>query len=170
LVLLAEATPIVTASASKHSYLKELGAASCIDYRSEDFAEATLEYTQGSGADVVLDFVGGPYFEQNLKAMARDGRMVSLAALGGARIENVSLAPLLKKRLQITGTTLRSRTQAYTKLLTEDFRQKAWPHFTDRKLKPIVDSIYDWEEVQNAHRYMASNANLGKIILAIGAS
>ncbi|MEL6274547.1 MAG: NAD(P)H-quinone oxidoreductase [Bacteroidota bacterium] len=170
LVLLAGATPIITASASKHEYLQELGAASCIDYRTADFAEATLEYTQGEGANVVLDFVGGPYLEQNLKAMAKDGRMVSLAALGGARIENISLAPLLKKRLQITGTTLRSRTQDYKKRLTADFRQHAWPHFANRKLMPVVDSIYDWEEVQNAHRYMASNANLGKIILAIGAN
>lgn len=168
LVRLAGGIPIVTASSPKHEFLLELGAARCIDYAKEEFAEATLDQTDGKGANVVLDFVGGPYFEQNLRALATEGRMVSLAALGGARVENVSLAPILRKRLQIHGTTLRARSKAYKRKLTDDFRQNAWPHFSDRQLRAVVDTIYDWEEVQDAHRYMASNANLGKIILTIG--
>lgn len=168
LVRLAGATPIATASTSKHEALLALGADRCIDYRKENFAEAVLDYTQGKGVDVVLDFVGAPYLENNLKSLATDGRMVSLAALGGARAEAVSMAPILRKRLQITGTTMRARSAAYKKALTADFREKIWPHFADRTLHAVVDTIYDWEEVQSAHRYMASNANLGKIVLTVG--
>lgn len=164
----AGARVIATASAHKHEPLFDLGADHCVDYRSGDFAEVALTLTEGKGVDVVMDFVGAPYLEQNLRALARDGRMVSLAALGGARVENVSLAPLLLKRLQLTGTTLRSRSDEYKARLIADFREQIWPAFTDRTLRAVVDTIYDWEEVGDAHRYMASNANVGKIILTIG--
>ncbi|MEM9836299.1 MAG: NAD(P)H-quinone oxidoreductase [Bacteroidota bacterium] len=169
LVQLAGATPLITASAMKHEMCKELGAVRCIDYRTEDFAAAVLEETGGQGVNLILDFVGAPYLAQNLQALAMEGRMISLAALGGATVEKVSLAPLLLKRLQLTGTTLRSRSKAYKEQLTSDFREQVWPHFANRSIRPVVDTIYDWEEVQSAHRYMASNANLGKIVLTIGA-
>jgi tumor protein p53-inducible protein 3 len=164
----AGARVIATASAHKHQPLFDLGADHCIDYRNDDFAEAALQATDGQGVNVVMDFVGAPYLEQNLRALARDGRMVSLAALGGARVENISLAPLLLKRLQLTGTTLRSRSDEYKAKLIADFREKIWPAFADRTLQAVVDTIYDWEEVADAHRYMASNANVGKIVLTIG--
>jgi|AntRauTorckE5430_2_1112549.scaffolds.fasta_scaffold01582_3 putative PIG3 family NAD(P)H quinone oxidoreductase len=168
LVKLAGATAIVTASPMKHEPLFDLGAVRCIDYRTEDFADAVLDETNGKGVNVVLDFVGGGYFEQNLKALALDGRLVSLAALGGARVENVSLAPILRKRLQITGTTLRSRTPAYKEALVAAFREQIWAHFADRSLFAVVDTIYDWESVADAHKYMEANANVGKIVLTIG--
>ena len=168
LVRLAGAVPIVTASAHKHERLRELGAAHCIDYRSEDFAEAVLSLTDGKGADVILDFVGGPYLKQNFAAAATDARLVSLAALGGARAPDFSMAPFLRKRLSLTGTTMRSRTDDYRQRLTADFRRDIWPHFADGTLASVVDTIYDWEEVAAAHRYMASNANVGKIVLTIG--
>lgn len=168
LAKLAGATPIVTASASKHEAVRNLGAVRCIDYRTEEFAEAVLSQTGGKGANVILDFVGGPYFAQNLEALAVEGRLVSLAALGGARVDSVSLAPILRKRLEIIGTTLRSRSPEYKHQLTTDFREKIWPHFATRELIAVVDTIYDWEEVQDAHTYMASNANVGKIVLTVG--
>lgn len=168
LVKLAGATSIVTASGHKHQPLLDLGAQRCIDYRTEDFAEAVLDETAGKGVDVVLDFVGGPYLEKNFRSLALDGRMVNLAALGGARVEGISMAPLLRKRLQITGTTLRSRTPAYKRQLVADFREQIWPHFADRSLRAVVDSIYDWELVGEAHQYMEANANIGKIVLTIG--
>ncbi len=168
LAKLAGAVPIVTASGIKHQPLQDLGAQRCIDYRSEDFAEAVLDETQGKGANVVLDFVGGSYLEKNFRALALDGRLVSLAALGGARVESISLAPLLRKRLQLTGTTLRSRSPEYKRQLVADFRTQIWPHFADRSVRPVVDSIYDWELVADAHRYMEANANIGKIVLTIG--
>ncbi|MBB4077435.1 putative PIG3 family NAD(P)H quinone oxidoreductase [Lewinella aquimaris] len=168
LVKLAGALPIVTASAHKHEQLFDLGAALCIDYQSEDFAEAVLHFTENRGADIILDFVGGPYLNQNLQACATDGRIVSLAALGGARVADFSMAPFLRKRIQLTGTTMRSRTDEYRRRLTADFRERIWPHFADGALQPVVDTIYDWEQVGDAHRYMASNANVGKIVMTIG--
>ena len=159
---------MVTASPQKHQPLLDLGADRCIDYRSEDFAEAVRDQTDGHGADIILDFVGGPYLEKNLDALAMDGRMVCLAALGGGRIEGLSIGPIMRKRLQLTGSTLRSRTDEYKKLLTQDFLNQYWPAFADRTILPVVDTIYDWEEVADAHRYMASNANVGKIVLTIG--
>lgn len=168
LAKLAGAKVVATASSMKHERLETLGADRCVDYRTEDFAEEVLKETDGKGANVILDFVGGGYFEQNLKAAALDGRIVSLAALGGARVENVSLAPILRKRLQITGTTLRSRSKDYKRQLVADFRDQIWPHFADRSLVAVVDTIYDWEGVADAHKYMEANANVGKIVLTIG--
>lgn len=168
LVKLAGALPVVTASAHKHERLFELGAARCIDYRTEDFAEYVNDFTEGKGADIILDFVGGPYLNQNLACCATDGRIVSLAALGGARVPDFSMAPFLRKRVQLTGTTMRSRSDVYRRRLTADFRERIWPLFADGTLQPVVDTIYDWEEVAAAHRYMASNANVGKIVLTIG--
>jgi tumor protein p53-inducible protein 3 len=168
LVKLAGAHPIATASGGKHQPLRDLGAELCIDYRSEDFAEAALHFTDGKGVNVVLDFIGGPYFEKNLKALALDGRMVSLAALGGARVEGISLAPILRKRIQLTGTTLRSRSKAYKYELVAAFREQIWPAFADRSIRAFVDTIYDWEGVADAHKYMEANANVGKIVLTIG--
>ncbi|PPK84088.1 putative PIG3 family NAD(P)H quinone oxidoreductase [Neolewinella xylanilytica] len=168
LVRLAGAVPIVTASAHKHQAVTDLGAARCIDYTAEDFAEAVQDFTAGKGANVILDFVGGPYLQQNLEAAAIDARIVSLAALGGARVEAFSMAPFLRKRVQLTGTTMRSRTDEYRQRLTADFRERIWPGFADGSLQAVVDTIYDWEEVAAAHRYMASNANVGKIVLTIG--
>ncbi len=162
------ARPIVTASAHKHERLLDLGAALCIDYHSEEFDEAVLHYTDGKGADIILDFVGGPYLKQNLHACATDGRIVSLAALGGARVEDFSMAPFLRKRIQLTGTTMRSRSDRYRQELTADFRDKIWPYFATGELRAVVDTIYDWEQVADAHRYMASNANVGKIVMTIG--
>jgi len=162
------ATPIVTASASKHERLLELGAAHCIDYRAGDFAEQVQALTEGKGADIALDFVGAPYLKQNMEALALDGHLVCLGFLGGSYLEGASLAPLVSKRLQITGTTLRSRIPEYRQVLTADFREEIWPHFADGTLKPVVDMIYDWELVADAHAYMAANANVGKIVLTVG--
>lgn len=168
LVKLAGALPIVTASGHKHEPLFDLGAVGCIDYHEEDFAEAVMGFTQDKGADIILDFVGGPYLKQNLACCAIDGRIISLAALGGARVDGFSMAPFLRKRIQLTGTTMRSRSDEYRRRLTADFGETIWPNFADGTLRPVVDSIYDWEDVAAAHRYMASNANVGKIVMTIG--
>lgn len=167
LAKLAGARVIATASGHKHPSLHDLGADRCVDYRREDFAEVALAESE-TGVDVVLDFVGGTYFAGNLKALGLDGRMVCLGALGGASVEATSMAPILRKRLQITGTTLRSRPQEYKERLVADFRARIWPHFADRSLRAVVDTIFDWTEIVAAHRYMESNANIGKLVVTIG--
>lgn len=160
---------IVTASARKHELCLKLGAERAFDYEREDWVAGTRAATDGKGANVVLDFVGAPYWPQNIDVLALDGRLVLLGFLGGTRLEeSFDLAPLLMKRLRIIGSTLRSRSPDYKMQLTEDFRDQYWAAFAEGHLRPIVDSIYDWEEVAEAHRYMEANANQGKIVLTIG--
>lgn len=168
LVRLAGGIPYATASSGKHEVIKDLGAEHCVDYKKEDFAEVILGKTDGKGVDIVLDFIGGPYFSQNLAVLAEEGRLVSIGGLGGFKVAEVDLSPILRKRLRIEGTTLRARSDAYKHALTAAFRRDAWPAFAQRSLLPVVDTIFDWEEVQDAHRYLESNANTGKVVLVIG--
>lgn len=163
-----EATIFVTASAGKHPLCLDLGAHKAIDYQREQFDEVVLEATNGRGVDVIIDFIGAPYFQQNINSLATDGRLVLLSLLGGNQMASVPVSKLLRKRLRITGSTLRARSLAYKKQLTADFRHRFWPLFMEGKLFSVVDSIYDWGEAAAAHRYMEANQNQGKIILTIG--
>ena len=161
-----EAEVIITASGEKHALCRSLGANHCIDYKTADFAEA-LQNGTTPGVDVIIDFVGAPYLEQNLKSLKTDGRMVMLGLIGGSAIKSLSIAPILFKRLKILGSTLRSRRVDYKIRLTRDFQQRAAFLFDSGQLKPVIDSIFHWEEVGKAHAYMEANKNQGKIILKI---
>lgn len=158
---------IVTASASKHQMCLSLGADLAIDYQHEDFEERIKAHTAGQGIDVIIDFVAAPYFDKNINSLGIDGRLVLLATLGGATVERFNLLKLLSKRLQITASTLRSRSLDYQMQLTTDFAAFALPLFEEKKLKPIIDRIYSWEQIIEAHQYMESNQNTGKIVLKI---
>lgn len=167
LIQLAKATSIVTASAGKHPICYELGASKAIDYRTEDFAEVVKDITEGKGVDVIVDFIAANYFNQNLQSLALDGRMIMLALMGGIKVPEVNLALILGKRLQITGSTLRSRSLDYKIRLTQAFHQYAGEHLASGKLRPIIDSVYPWEQVREAHEYMEANKNQGKILLQV---
>ncbi|OAV45466.1 NAD(P)H-quinone oxidoreductase [Lewinella sp. 4G2] len=158
----------VTASANKHQRLYELGADVCIDYRKEDFADVILEKTDGQGVHLIIDFVGPTYAKQNFRCAATDGCVVLLSLLGGAAEEQVDLAQVLLRRLTLVGSTLRNRSADYKAQLLADFRDQVWPLFADRSLRAIVDTIYDWEDADDALKYMQSNANVGKIVICIG--
>ena len=166
LARLAEAHPYVTASAPKHEVCRDLGAEVAIDYESEDFAERIAEITEG-GADIILDFIGAPYFHQNVSSLTLDGRIIQLATLGGSTVEQVSLRALMAKRAQLLATTLRSRSLAYKVQLTQEFASDVLPHFIDGDLRPVIDSVYDWTEVADAHRRMENNENAGKIVMTV---
>ena len=166
LARLAEAHPYVTASAPKHEVCRDLGAEVAIDYESEDFAERIAEITEG-GADIILDFIGAPYFHQNVSSLTLDGRIIQLATLGGSTVEQVSLRALMAKRAQLLATTLRSRSLAYKVQLTQEFASDVLPHFIDGDLQPVIDSVYDWTEVADAHRRMENNENAGKIVMTV---
>lgn len=159
---------IVTASGAKHPICKELGAEHAIDYKDFDFEEDVLEYTHGKGVDVVLDFIGGPYFQQNLNVLAYEGRLVMLAFLGGVHTGQLNLGPVLRKRLQVMGSTLRARSLDYKIKLSQGLRRYAWPLFEAGKLHPVIDSVFDWKDVSKAHQYMEENRNQGKVILKVG--
>jgi tumor protein p53-inducible protein 3 len=158
---------LVTASSPKHPLCIELGASMSIDYRKDDFGKMVKAYTRGKGVDVILDFIAAPYFQRNLDSLSRDGRLVLLALMGGIKSEEVNLVPILRNRLSIHGSTLRSRSLDYKIRLTKAFEQFAAEHFASASMKPIIDSVYPWTEVQAAHRYMEANRNQGKIVLQI---
>ena len=165
LVKVADAHPYVTASAPKHDTCKQLGAEAAIDYESEDFAERIADITNHQGVDIILDFIGAPYYHQNIDSIATDGRLVQLATLGGRTVEEVDLSALMAKRVHHVASTLRSRSRDYKIRLTSEFAAKALPLFADGQLQPVIDSVYDWTEVVDAHRRMENNKNEGKIVL-----
>lgn len=164
---LAKAHAYVTASAPKHDVCRDLGAEATIDYESEDFARRISEITDGDGANIIIDFIGAPYFHSNLDALALDGRIIQLATLGGSTVEKVRLRDLMTKRAHLLASTLRSRSLGYKVELTQEFASDMLPHFIDRDLRPVIDSEYEWTEVADAHRRMENNENAGKIVLKI---
>lgn len=158
---------IATASALKLQTCLDLGAQKAIDYKATPFDEEVMDFTNLEGVDVIVDFIAGPYFKQNLESLRLDGRLVLLATLGGGKVEDADLRKILTKRLQVIGSTLRSRSRDYQVKLTEDMSRFALPLFKLGMLKPVVDSIYDWDKVADAHRYMEANKNIGKIVLKV---
>ncbi len=157
---------IVTASAGKHNLCTKLGANHCIDYRLEEFAEKVRQRCP-DGVHVVIDFIGAPYFEKNLSVLAADGRMVMLGFLGGTKLESLDLRPVIFKRLKVMGSTLRARSLEYKSALVRDFKKHGLPALAAGKMRPVIDSVFDWQQVQEAHAYMEANQNQGKIVLRI---
>lgn len=169
LVNAAGATPIVTVgSEEKRDLCLALGAKFAFNYHEGPFDTQVNNSTHGQGVHVILDFVGGPYFEQNLDTLQVDGRLVLISTLGGSQCDPLSLGKVLGKRIQITGTTLRSRTDEYKIELTKEFASFAMPLLHEGRLKPVIDQVFPLTKVRDAHQYMADNKNKGKIILQIG--
>lgn len=157
----------VTASKPKHQACLELGASEAIDYKEGPFDPKLLDLTNGEGVDVIIDFIAGPYFNQNINCLKPDGRLILLATLGGGKVEECDLQKVLFKRLTVMGSTLRSRKRDYQIQLTQDFTKFAMDKFTDGSMKPIIDQVFTWDKVDEAHRYMEGNKNIGKIVLKI---
>ena len=159
--------PFVTASSPKHDLCRRLGAEATIDYRSEDFAERVDDITGGEGVHLVVDFIGAPYFEKNVRVLRTDGRLVLLSTLGGTTVESVDLRRFLAKRLHLKASTLRARPQEYKIRLSQEFAAYALPRFEEGALRPVIDRTYDWAEAAEAHRRMEANENAGKLVLRI---
>ncbi|MCU0448068.1 MAG: NAD(P)H-quinone oxidoreductase [Microscillaceae bacterium] len=157
----------VTASSAKHALCLDLGATQAIDYKTQDFAQSIMQLTDNQGVDVIIDFMASSYLAANLQCLKVEGRMVMLALMGGAIANNINLALVLMKRLQIIGSTLRARPLAYQISLTQEFWSFAENHFKQGTLKPIIAEVLDWQAVQQAHQLMEANSNAGKIILKI---
>ncbi|MCL4155133.1 UNVERIFIED_CONTAM: hypothetical protein GTU68_015813 [Idotea baltica] len=163
------ATIMITASAGKHEMCRSLGAELTIDYHTEDFHQSVKEFTNGYGADLIIDFVAAPYFQQNLDTLALDGRLVMLALLGGTKASELNIGNILRKRLKIQGSTLRNRDLTYKTQLTKAFQAFAWEDIQAGRIKPVIDQVVDWTQIADAHRRMEANQNTGKIVLKISA-
>ena len=153
-------------SAEKLAKAQKLGLDVGINYNDQDFAQVVKERTGGGGVNVVLDMVGGPYWERNLASLTLLGRIVLVGLMGGDRVDT-SLGMLMPKRLRVHGTTLRARALEEKIAVTNQFKTHVLPSIADGSVKAIIDRTFPLEEVSQAHEYMESNANFGKIILTM---
>ncbi|MFQ3633288.1 NAD(P)H-quinone oxidoreductase [Roseiflexus sp.] len=153
-------------SAEKLALCRELGAELAINYREESFAKRVLEATDGRGVDLILDFVGAPYWQQNTAALALDGRLQLIGFLGGSSGQ-IDLGPILAKRLHVNGTTLRRTPLPQKIALTADFVAFAHNRLARGELRPVIDTIYPLHEAAEAHRVMEANRNAGKLVLRV---
>jgi len=153
-------------SPERVAFCRELGAHEGIDHHTEDFVERTRELTDGRGADVILDVMGAAYLERNLRALARDGRLVIIGMQGGIRAE-IDLNTLLSNRLTVQGTILRNRPVEQKGEIVRRFAAEALPGFGDGSLRPLVDRVLPLEQVVEAHRAMEAGGHLGKIVLRV---
>ena len=162
-----DARVIITAgSAQKCEACRELGADVAINYRVGDFDEATLRATDGKGADVILDMVGGDYLVRNAVAAAMEGRIALIATQGGNKAE-LDLRQLMSKRLTITASTLRAQPVANKGRIAAALRENVWPLFETRGLKPVIHARFPLSDAAGAHRLMESDTHIGKIVLLV---
>lgn len=151
-------------SDEKCTAAEQLGAEKCFNYRSEDFVSGIKQATAKAGANVILDMVGGDYIGRNIKAAARDGRIVSIAFLKGSRAE-VDFLPVMLKRLMLTGSTLRARPDSDKRQIAEKLVENIWPLIEAGKIKPQVFQTFPLEQAAQAHELMESSGHIGKIVL-----
>jgi NADPH2:quinone reductase len=160
-------TVIVTAgSADKCARALEIGAACAIDYKAQDFVEEVKSFTAGAGVAVVLDMVGGDYVPRNLACLAEDGRHVSIAAQRGPSVE-IPLWDVMRKRLILTGSTLRARSVEFKAALADALRREVWPHLEAGRIRPVIHSTFPLTDSAGAHRLMDSGDHVGKIVLEV---
>jgi NADPH:quinone reductase len=158
-------TVIVTCGgADKCAAALEIGAAHAIDYKASDFVEEVKRITGGKGVQLVLDMVAGDYVARNLQCLAEDGRHVTIAVQGGVRAE-LNMAQVMVRRLTLTGSTLRPRSNAFKALLAREIAQNAWPLVESGELRPVMDQTFPLAEAAAAHARMESGSHIGKIVL-----
>ncbi|SEM82301.1 putative NAD(P)H quinone oxidoreductase, PIG3 family [Sphingomonas gellani] len=160
-------TIIVTAgSDAKCEAARRIGAHHAINYRTEDFVDRVREITGGRGVQAVLDMVGGDYVPRNLKCLDEDGRHVSIAVQGGATA-TVPLFDIMRRRLTLTGSTLRPRDSAFKGLVADELHRAVWPHVEAGRLKPLIDATFPLAAAAAAHARMEAGDHVGKIVLTI---
>ena len=157
---------LVTASAGKLDRCRALGADVAVDYASESFLEAVQAATGGVGVDVVLDVIGGEYTIDNIKSLRVTGKLIQVGVMGDQTV-SLPLGMLLPKRASIIGTVLRARPLEEKVSLTQQVVRELLPRFEDGSLVPVIDSRFSLDEIAEAHRYMETNANIGKILIDV---
>jgi len=157
---------VITTSGSdrKAAFCAALGADLSINYKTQDFAEEVKSFTDGRGVDVLLDMVSGDYMKRNFMVMALEGRIVMIAALRGPKVK-ANMLPIMLKRLTFTGSTLRARELAFKADIAQKLQSHVWPLIEQGKIKPVISKSYPLAQAAEAHRYLESGENIGKIIL-----
>ena len=158
---------VTVGSKDKADACVKLGADHAINYRNEDFVEATKKFTVGNGANVILDMVGGDYIDRNYDAAAIDGRIVQIAFLSNAPKATANFIKLMVKRLTHTGSTLRPRSNADKAAMVAAIEARVMPLLREGKVKPVMDSTFPLEKAADAHRRMETSEHIGKIVLAL---
>jgi len=157
---------VTAGSAEKCTACEKLGASRAINYRTEDFVAVVKELTGGKGVDVILDMVGGDYVPRELACLADDGRLSLIAFLGGTRA-TIDMTDILRRRLTITGSTLRARSVDVKGAIAQSLEQKVWPLIEAGRIKPVIYRTFRLEEASAAHALMESSAHVGKIIMEV---
>jgi NADPH:quinone reductase-like Zn-dependent oxidoreductase len=157
---------IVTCSSGKVQSCLNLGADVVVDYGSQDFVEEVQKATNGLGVDVVLDVIGGDYVERNVASLAIKGRIIQVGVMAGKPVP-FNVGALLAKRATITGTVLRARPLEEKVAISQRFAAEMLPLFSTSQLRPVIDSRYDFADIAAAQEYMASNGNVGKIVISV---
>ncbi|KAI8321318.1 quinone oxidoreductase [Martensiomyces pterosporus] len=158
---------VTASSPAKLEYCKKLGATHLINYREQSFKDVVLRETDGRGVDVICDFLLASYFSDNLDSLARDGRLSLQATMGGTVVEKLNLAPILFKRLRVEGTTLRSRSLPYQRELRRAFEAEVLPHIESGEVEWHIAKVFDWEDIQGAHRLLEDASFTGKIVVRV---
>ena len=162
----AGASVIATAgSDDKCAACVRLGADHAINYRQHDFVEEVRRITEGRGVDVVLDMVAGPYVAREIKCMAEDARLVIIAVQGGVESQ-FDAGVVLRRRLTVTGSTLRPRPVAFKAAIAQALRAKVWPWLEDGRIKPVIHQVFPAAQAAAAHALMETNQHIGKLVLA----
>ena len=153
-------------SAEKCAACVALGAERAVNYHEADFVAVFRDATADHGVDVILDMVGGPYVQRNLKALAVEGRLVQIAFLQGSQVE-VDLLPIMVKRLTLTGSTLRPRSVDEKAAIARALRERVWPLLESGRVRPVIDRTFPLTDAAAAHRLMESGVHVGKIVLTM---
>ncbi|HEV2570076.1 NAD(P)H-quinone oxidoreductase [Sphingomonas sp.] len=159
---------VTCGSDEKCARARELGAAAAINYRSEDFVALTKEATGGKGVQIVIDMVGGDYLPRNLQCLAEEGRHVSIAVQRGATAE-IPIFDIMRRRLTLTGSTLRPRSNDFKQLVADEIDRMVWPHVREGRLRPVIDTTFPLAEAARAHERMEGGDHIGKIVLTTAA-
>jgi putative PIG3 family NAD(P)H quinone oxidoreductase len=157
---------VTCGSDEKCARAEELGAVRAVNYRTQDFVDAAKQLTEGRGVSVVLDMVGGDYVPRNLAALGEDGRHVSIAFQRGAKAE-IQIADVMRRRLTLTGSTLRPRPVEFKAMVAGEIAHTVWPYVEGGRLKPVIDSTFPLSQAAEAHARMESGEHVGKIVLEV---
>jgi len=158
-------------SAAKCRACEDLGAERGINYKEEAFADVIAEVTGGDGGDggvdLILDMVGGDYFNPNIAALAVEGRLVQIATLHGPKVPDFNILPIMMKRLTVTGSTLRPRTVAQKAVIADELRAQVWPLLEQGTVRPVMDQSFALTDAAGAHTRMEGSEHIGKIVLTV---